>query len=168
MGITDRVFISIGSNIGDRVVNCRKAVELLGADSAKVSLVKTSSFYETQPWGVSVQGTFINLAVEVSTLLTPKELLVFLKDIETRLGRVAKMRWGPRVIDLDIIYFGVETLKEDGLTIPHPRARERGFVLAPLAEIAPGAEDPILKKTVAELLGLLKESGVIRKLDTGV
>ena len=130
-------------------------------------IVAVSSFYETAPWGVEEQPPFLNLAVEVVTGLEPRELLKLLKQIEGELGRIEAGRWGPRLIDLDIIYYGGRVIKEDGLTIPHPRLHERGFVLAPLSEIAPDFVDPVSKKTAAQLLYLLDKDGIIKKFDAG-
>lgn len=124
-----------------------------------------SGLYETEPWGLDAQPAFLNLAVEVATVLSPAELLTHLKEIEAALGRVEAERWGPRLIDLDIVYYGARVIMEQGLTIPHLHCHERGFVLAPLAEIAPDFVDPIRKATVAELLALLGKDGIIRRLD---
>jgi 2-amino-4-hydroxy-6-hydroxymethyldihydropteridine diphosphokinase len=146
----DRVFISLGSNLGDRVLNCRKAIERLkGAEG--VTLVRESSFYETEPWGSVVQGSFINCAVEITTTHKPQDLLDLLKRIELDIGRTPSPRQGPRQIDLDIIFYGDTVVGEKGLTIPHPRLHQRAFVLVPLAEIAPGFIHPVLEKSVSEL-----------------
>ena len=150
-------FISIGSNLGDRVANCKTAVEFLKASArAKAS----SSLYETAPWGKVDQPDFINQVVEIETSVPPLELLAILETIETRMGRVKTgERWGPRVIDLDIIFYGNKIMESVDLTIPHPLMSERAFVLVPLAEIAPGFVHPVLKKTAGELLALLTVEG---------
>lgn len=127
-----------------------------------------SGFYETEPWGLDAQSAFLNLVVEVATVLSPAELLSRLKETEEMLGRVEAERWGPRLIDLDIVYYGARVIMEQGLTIPHPHCHERGFVLAPLAEIAPDFVDPLRKATVTELLALLGKDGIIRRLDAEV
>ncbi len=146
----DRVFISIGSNLGDRVQNCRNAIERLeGAEG--VTLVQESSFYETEPWGVVAEGLFINCAVEITTTHKPHKLLDLLKGIELGMGRTPSPRHGLRQIDLDIIFYGDTVAQEEGLTIPHPRAHQRAFVLLPLAEIASGFIHPLLEKSVSEL-----------------
>jgi 2-amino-4-hydroxy-6-hydroxymethyldihydropteridine diphosphokinase len=147
------VYIGIGSNMGERERNCRRAVEMLGEKGIRV--VKMSSAYETAPWGVEDQPGYMNMAVMASTDLGPHELLSALKDIEKRMGRAGTARWGPRVIDLDILIYG--DLVEEGprLTIPHPRMHERGFVLRPLNEIAPGAVHPSLGKTIEDLYKML-------------
>ncbi len=145
----DRVFISIGSNLGDRLLNCRKAIERLkGAE--QVTLIRESSFYETEPWGSVAQRPFINCAVEITTTHKPQGLLDILKGIELDMGRTPSPRHGPRQIDLDIIFYGDTVAQEEGLTIPHPRAHQRAFVLVPLSEIAPGFIHPVFEKSVSE------------------
>lgn len=147
------VYISIGSNLGDKAANCKKAVSLL-AETAEIK--STSSLYETAPWGNVDQPRFINCALEISTDLSPAELLAGLKEIESRMGRATDVeRWGSRVIDLDILFFGDMIVHQDSLTIPHPLMQERAFVLVPLFEIAPEAVHPELKKSVRELLDSL-------------
>jgi 2-amino-4-hydroxy-6-hydroxymethyldihydropteridine diphosphokinase len=152
-----RVFIGLGSNVGDRVGNIKKAIRLL---SEVVTLVQSASWYETEP--VGVEGPwFINTVVEVKTDLTPQELLRVCKDIEFSLGR--KGDKNKREIDLDILLWGDLILSEKELEIPHPRLCERGFVLVPLAEIAPEVIHPRLKVTVQKLLeGLNKREKVMR------
>lgn len=150
--------------MGDRVANCRKALARLAGG---VSLTKKSSFYETPPWGNVEQEKFINCAVEITTELSPRELLGLLKGIEADLGRTPSIQWGPRVIDLDIIFYNGRVINEGGLTIPHPRAHERAFVLVPLSEIAPDFIHPLLKKSVSELAGLLKDKGGVKRIEAG-
>jgi 2-amino-4-hydroxy-6-hydroxymethyldihydropteridine diphosphokinase len=151
----EKAFISIGSNQGDRLLNCKKAVEQL---SVSVKVLSRSSFYETKAWGVTDQPDFVNLAVEIDTELEPKDLLAFLKSIEVSMGRSKaedSERWGARIIDLDIIYFGSIVLDTEELTVPHPLMQERAFVLVPLSEIAPAFIHPVLKKETRELLEVL-------------
>jgi 2-amino-4-hydroxy-6-hydroxymethyldihydropteridine diphosphokinase len=134
-------YVGIGSNVGDRQSFCRRAVEALGA-TADVSITKASSLYETSPVGPP-QRSFINLVVEVETILEPRSLLEVCKEIETRLGREpSAMRWGPRVIDLDLLTYDEEKINEPDLEIPHPGITSRKFVLIPLLEVNPDASDP--------------------------
>ena len=111
-----------------------------------------SSLYRTQPVGPVEQPPFINAVFALEAGIGPHDLLSLLLDIEQNMGRVRKERWGPRVIDLDMLFYGEEIIEEQGLEIPHPRLHERRFVLTPLAEIAPGFVHPVLKKSVSELL----------------
>ncbi|MBF0464569.1 MAG: 2-amino-4-hydroxy-6-hydroxymethyldihydropteridine diphosphokinase [Nitrospirae bacterium] len=143
-------FISIGSNIGDRKANCTRAVQLLNSNDIVVKAV--SGMYETKPWGVTSQPDFINMCVEIETTLQPTELLAVLKEIEKIMGRKESARWGPRVIDLDIVFYGQEIINTQNLQIPHPHMHERDFVLIPLSELAPRMLHPVLNKTVEELL----------------
>lgn len=159
-----RAFISIGSNTGDKPLNCRKAFELLSGNPA-IAVVKKSSFYETQAWGYKDQPSFVNAAAEIATSLTPDELLAHLKSVESAMGRTETFRWGPRVIDLDIIFYDGLVMDTAALTIPHPEAHERAFVLIPLAEIAPEFVHPVLKKTILELAACLKDAGGCGKIE---
>jgi 2-amino-4-hydroxy-6-hydroxymethyldihydropteridine diphosphokinase len=128
-----RVFVGLGSNLGDRELNLRQALERL----EEVGPVRASSFRETDPVGVTDQPKFLNAAAELATDLSPRELLERLLEIERELGRdrATERRWGPRVIDLDLLLFGEEAIDEPGLTVPHPRLADRRFVLEPLCEL---------------------------------
>ncbi len=154
--VESSVFIALGSNLGDRELNLLRAVAEIGKlPGSKVSAL--SNFYDTQPVGQVVQGNFLNAVLRLGTRLTPQKLLSELQRIETVLfKRKRTVEWGPRVIDLDIIFYGNRILTDNALVIPHPRLHERAFVLVPLAEIAPGFIHPELGKSVDEILKGLK------------
>ncbi|MDA8327026.1 MAG: 2-amino-4-hydroxy-6-hydroxymethyldihydropteridine diphosphokinase [Nitrospiraceae bacterium] len=145
--------IGIGSNLGDRLQNCKRALRLLEQRGIRVKAV--SGACETKPWGgqsVAGQPDFINMAAVVETDISPRTLLNVLLEVEKEMGRVRERKWGPRIIDLDILLYADEVMDQPGLKIPHPLMHERDFVLRPLAEIAPEAFHPVLKKTVRQLL----------------
>jgi 2-amino-4-hydroxy-6-hydroxymethyldihydropteridine diphosphokinase len=130
------VFIGLGGNIGNPREAMARALRALDA-SRNVSVQKVSSIYSTPPWGKTDQPDFLNAAAELSTSLSPRDLLELCLDTERRLKRLRAERWGPRVIDIDILKYGDRAVFEEGLEIPHPRMLDRAFVLVPLAEIAP-------------------------------
>lgn len=138
------VFISLGSNLGEREINIEKAFQALSGHPG-IILVKHSGNYETDPEGYSNQPKFLNAAAELETDLSPRDLLKVLQKIENKLGRVKNFKWGPRVIDLDILTYDNIVIKEEGLEIPHPLMTQREFVLKPLKEIAPEFVTEILK-----------------------
>ena len=134
--MTQRGFLGLGTNLGDRKDNLRRTLAALKS-CAKIEVVRVSQVYETAPQGVLDQPDFLNLVVEIATELSPRELLTTIKAIELQLGRTPGPRWGPRLIDIDILLLGDERIAEEGLTLPHPHLLERAFVMAPLAELAP-------------------------------
>lgn len=146
-----RVFVALGSNIGDRLGFIQKTINALGR-APGLEVRSVSSVYETEPVGKKDQPQFLNAAVELNSLKSPEDVLVILKQIERAVGRTPSERWGPREIDLDLIY--VEDLVIDGpeLKLPHPEVANRRFVLMPLAEIAPEFVDPLRNRSVRELL----------------
>ncbi|MEN8263333.1 MAG: 2-amino-4-hydroxy-6-hydroxymethyldihydropteridine diphosphokinase [Nitrospirota bacterium] len=144
------VFIGIGSNLGKREKNCEDAICLLEKNSLEIT--ERSSMIETEPWGITEQPKFINMAIKAKTDLGPGELLKLFKKIESETGRQPGTRWGPRAIDLDILFYDDLIFKSAELEIPHPGIAEREFVLKPLAEIAPDRVHPVLKKSISELL----------------
>ena len=155
-------YLSLGSNLGDREENLRRAIELL--EEAGVRIVRTSSLYETEPQDVRKQPWFLNTVVEVETSLFPRQLLTRIHKIERELGRKRTVPKGPRTIDVDILLYGSFVMETAQLQIPHPRMAERRFVLEPLQEIAAGLRHPITKKTVSEMLGNCAGQ-VVRKLN---
>ncbi len=152
------VYISIGSNLGNRYKNCRFGIDQL-AGLVSSSLMKQSFFYETQPVGYEEQDWFLNAAIQMETLLEPHDLLGWLKAIEAASGRdFNQIRFGPRTLDLDILLYGDLVFCGTNLKIPHPRMHERRFVLKPLCDIDPEIVHPVFKKSVAHLLKELGES----------
>jgi 2-amino-4-hydroxy-6-hydroxymethyldihydropteridine diphosphokinase len=151
------IFLSMGSNLGDRLTNLQDAIRSL---PPIIQLLSQSQIYETEPWGYTEQPAFLNLVVKASTELSPKKVLTFIKDIEVALGRKATFRFGPRLIDLDILLYDDLVLNSPRLTIPHLRLSERGFVLIPLAELAPDLIHPVTRKTIQQLLSTIDTTGV--------
>ncbi|WP_432363008.1 2-amino-4-hydroxy-6-hydroxymethyldihydropteridine diphosphokinase [Sporosarcina sp. UB5] len=135
-------YISIGSNIGDRLHHLKEAVRALHAHE-RAEVTEVSSIYETAPVGYTDQADFLNLVVCVKTLLDPYELLAACQHIENDLGRVREIRWGPRTVDLDILLYNNDNIEAENLLVPHPRMGERAFVLVPLLEITPTIEHPV-------------------------
>ncbi len=153
------VYFSLGSNVGDRQQYLRGALAKL---RAQVKDLRVSSLYRTEPWGKVDQPWFLNLCAAGRTSLPPLELLSFIKSIEAELGRTHTEKWGPREIDIDILFYGGKILKLPTLKIPHPRLAERAFVLIPLREIAADFVHPVLKKTVFELTEKISPEGIKR------
>lgn len=152
-----RVYLALGSNIGDRRGNLREALQRL---RAVVELHKISAIYETEPVGYVEQPRFFNLVCAGTTLLPADELLRAAKEIEWQMGRRPTFRNAPRPLDIDILFYDDIRLESEHLTIPHPRLRERAFVLVPLAEISPDLVDPISGKTVRDLLNGVTQEGI--------
>lgn len=157
------VFIGLGSNMGNKTANMEKAVLELGKVPGN-KVLAVSSFYKTEPVGGIEQNWFVNAVAELETTLSPGELLNTLLDIEKSLGRIRGVKWGPRVIDLDILLYDNLVMDEEGLSIPHPYLHERGFVLVPLVEIAPKVMHPKFKKCMSELMGGINDHKKIEKV----
>ena len=151
------VFIALGTNLGDRMANLTRALELL---QPQVQVTEQSDVFETIPWGVRDQPLFLNQVIKGTSQLAPEELLVFLKAIETEMGREPSVRYGPRLIDLDILLYGDEQIQTERLQIPHPRMLERAFVMLPLAQLAPDLVIPGTDEPVIEILDNLDPSGI--------
>ena len=156
-----RVYIALGSNLGNRSGQLEAAVRTM---ASALQVIRQSPVYETEPWGYSEQPKFLNQVVEAQTDLPPAELLHTLKAIERRLGRQPSFHYGPREIDLDILFYDDLQVQTEELTIPHPQLARRAFVLVPLADLAPDLRHPVLGKTVGELLGEVDSAGVARYL----
>lgn len=161
----ETAYISIGSNLGDRESNCRKATHEI-SEFAEVSAM--SSLYETDPVGNEDQPLFINSVIEIQTDLSPHKLLDKLHSIEKKLGRLREIKWGPRTIDLDIIFYGNDIMNDADLIIPHPQAYKRRFVLEPLREIAPDVIHPSLKLSIRELLTKLHDPHKVIKIEHSI
>lgn len=153
--------LSLGSNVGDR---------LNFLDLAKIEINKTigpiqlsSNIYETEPWGVENQESYLNQVIAVQTDLTPFELLNDIHLIEKNLGRIRTALYGPRTIDIDILYYEEKIIKNENLKIPHPQIQKRRFILVPLSEILPKMYHPLLKLTNQELLDIVKDDGKVTK-----
>jgi len=165
MSERERVFIGIGSNMGNRRGNIVAALSMLREASDVLTLVRESPLYESAPWGVLGQRPFVNTVIEVSSVLGPLTLLRRLKEIERRVGRRVGLRWGPRVIDLDILFFGRRVVDLRQLTLPHPRLYERVFVLKPMLDIAPDFIDPLCNESIRGLKARLKGDGALKRLE---
>jgi 2-amino-4-hydroxy-6-hydroxymethyldihydropteridine diphosphokinase len=151
------VYLALGSNLGNRIENLRDAITKLAPD---VKVIASSPVYQTPPWGFECQPAFLNQVVAGETHLIPVDLLKYLKNIESVLGRSPTFRNGPRVIDLDILFFDELIIDQPDLVIPHPRLHERAFVLVPLADIAPDFHHPVFGLSVKEMLQAIDRNGV--------
>ena len=156
----DRVFLGLGGNLGDPQASMAAALRILDAD-AGTRVVTVSSLYRTPPWGKTDQPDFLNAAAEIATTHETRALLALCLDAERALKRERRERWGPRIVDIDILVFGNRLIREPGLEIPHPRIFERAFVIVPLAEIAPGLR--ILGSLIADELKAMDTTGIVQQ-----
>jgi 2-amino-4-hydroxy-6-hydroxymethyldihydropteridine diphosphokinase len=154
------IYLSLGSNLGDRAANLERAIAAL--PEAGVRVLRRSSLYETEPVDFLAQPWFLNCVVEAETSLMPRQLLHALQAIERKFGRKKRIVRGPRVIDLDILFYGASVIRTQEIEVPHPRMHKRRFVLAPLAELAPGLRHPVLGATVAELIAAVQDNSAVR------
>ncbi|MFD0749983.1 2-amino-4-hydroxy-6-hydroxymethyldihydropteridine diphosphokinase [Mucilaginibacter calamicampi] len=158
----NNVFLLLGSNLGDRQLLLQTAIAQI---SERVGAVlQTSALYETQAWGKTGEPDYLNQVVFLKTGLTAINVLNEILAIETGMGRKRYEKWGSRLIDIDILFYNDEIIKQDALEIPHPELQNRRFTLEPLAEIAPGLVHPVLNKTMLELKNQLTDSLVVKKL----
>lgn len=156
-------YLGVGSNLGDPAPKCVEAIGRLSR-SEGIKVLRRSSLYKTEPVGLEDQPWYVNCAVEIRTGLRPRPLLDILKKIEREMGRTESVKWGPRVIDLDILLYGQEIVAEEGLKIPHPEMHKRRFVLQPLFEIAPYEIHPVYGISIKGLLDRLEDDKSVIKL----
>jgi 2-amino-4-hydroxy-6-hydroxymethyldihydropteridine diphosphokinase len=154
-----KLVLSLGSNLGNRYAYLQQAIVAINEAFDTVSLV--AQFYETPPWGDTSQSRFINTAVLLETTLSPERCIALLQKIEITLGRTKTRKWGPRSIDIDILFYENEILLHEDLVIPHPHLQNRAFVLAPLSDLIPTYRHPLLEKTMTELLMGLNNNTLI-------
>jgi len=154
-----QIYLSLGTNLGDRPANLQKALAYLRRG---VEITAVSHVYETEPWGVADQPPFLNICLAGKTHLPPQELLHLCQSVEIQVGRRPTYKWGPRVIDVDILFYDDQIIDEETLTIPHPFVSERAFVLAPLADIAPDFVHPQTDETVVQMLAQVYTTAVHR------
>jgi 2-amino-4-hydroxy-6-hydroxymethyldihydropteridine diphosphokinase len=159
---THTVYLSLGSNLGDRAAHIEQALTRLNEEGVRI--VRRSSSYQTEPVELKQQGWFLNIAVEAQTELMPRQLLRVIRFIERELGRKRIVPSGPRTVDIDILLFGTEIVNAAELEIPHPRMMERRFVLVPMAEIAPALRHPVMRLTMTELLAATNDRSQVRRI----
>jgi len=155
--MTHDIFIALGTNLGDRLSNLTNALASLHPDFERA---RSSRIYETPPWGHADQPAFLNMALHARTDLGPSEALARLKQIEVEMGREQTFRWGPRLIDLDILFYDDLVIDSPPLIVPHPRLHERAFVLVPLMDIAPDLAHPVLGRSIRQILTAVDPSGI--------
>jgi|GEM_PF-234181 len=160
------VYLGLGSNVGNRRAKITSAINMISDQIGKIA--KKSHLYETQPWGNTQQDSFLNQVIMINTMLDPRDLLQAITDIEQELGRdrQEKEKWGPRTIDIDILFYGKRVVRDKGLEVPHPELHQRAFVLVPLMEIAPDLEHPILKQPIDELYMVCEDQSEVVMLDS--
>lgn len=158
------VYLSLGSNVGDREFMLNRAIDLLNTQAGKV--YRVSAVYRTSPWGITEQPEFLNQVLLLETRMAPDELMRCIIQIEAVMGRIRTTKWGPRTIDIDILFYGDRIIQSTDLVLPHPFLHERRFILLPLAEIAPDFLHPILHQSMTELLSSLNDQLEVIPLGT--
>lgn len=153
------VYIALGTNLGDRTANLQAAILML---PPLVEIINQSPVYQTSPWGYEHQPDFLNQVILTKTTLSPIELLKYLKQIEIEVGRTPTFQYGPRVVDLDILFYDDWVIESTGLQIPHPRLHERAFVLVPFKDLDPGFRHPVLELTIQDMSRNVDSSDVVR------
>ena len=156
-------YIGIGSNLGTPKENCTNAIKEISR-TKDIKIIARSSFYKTEPIGEIQQNWFVNSVIKIETDLSPTDLLSTLLDIESVMGRVRKEKWGPRLIDLDLLFYDNIVFKKKGISLPHPEIQKRKFVLTPMSEISENFIHPVLKKTIKTLLQESLDTSVIKKI----
>ena len=162
-GLNNRVFLLLGTNLGNRSENLLVARQHLQITVGRI--IEASSIYETAAWGNTAQQSFLNQVVSIETMLTPAEVLSEVLSIEAQMGRVREIKWGPRIIDIDILFFEDIIISSETLTIPHPALHERRFTLVPMAEIAGEFIHPVLQKNILDLLRVCRDQLPVTKVN---
>ncbi len=160
----EKIYVGLGANVGDREANLRSAVVAVEA-RPEVRVVGASRVYESAPVGYVDQPDYLNAAIELETGVSPRDLLQILLEVERTLGRVRRRRWGPRIIDLDLLLYGHRTVQERGLTVPHPQLHLRAFVLLPLCDLSPEGLDPLTGKSFRSLAEAVIVDSEIRRVE---
>jgi 2-amino-4-hydroxy-6-hydroxymethyldihydropteridine diphosphokinase len=155
------VFLLLGSNLGDRILLLQQTIEHIEEDIAPV--IKTSAVYETQSWGNTNSPDYLNQVVLIQTELSAQIILQRILNIEWKIGRIREEKWGPRIIDIDMLFYGDAIINEADLQVPHPELHNRRFTLEPLAEIAPELIHPVVNKNILQLKNELKDNLIVRK-----
>ena len=158
----DQIYLLLGSNLGDPVNNLESACERINRHIG--TIMRRSSYYKTAPWGITNQPVFYNLVIQIASPSPSTKLLHDIQRIEIEMGRVREIKWGPRVIDIDILFYGNHTIDSTELIIPHPGIPDRRFTLTPLAELSPGFIHPILKKSIQTLLEECEDSSDVERI----
>ena len=159
--LKQELYLGLGSNLGDKIVNINKACDYISTEVG--TIISLSSLYQTQAWGNINQDDFLNQVIRLYSDLEPTFLLKTILNIETKIGRIRAEKWAPRIIDIDLLYYGKYVIDREELTIPHPELTERRFVLTPLAELSPDFQHPIFKLSNQELLDFCTDHRKVTK-----